>query len=410
MKFSFLLSSFLFLFVSTAYLQNNGDGITAYRASIHRPDKNDINFTILESIRDGKPSWVIQNADEKIELKNIHRDGDSLFAEFPVFESQLHVSVLQKDVYSGLWFKGSPSGYNTQPISIYRNAHSRFNAVAAPTHTISGRWAVTFIKPDQKTRPAIAEFKQDGKKLTGTFITPSGDYRYLDGVISGDSLELSTFDGSHAFYFRAFIENDGKIRAGIYCSGTGHTENWFAIKNDTATLPGDPERPALKNGMNRLNFSFPDLNGKMVSIHDERFKNKVVIIQLMGSWCSNCMDETAFVSDFYLKNKNRGVEMIALAYEYSTDPARSKKSLLKFQERFHIQYPILITGVTASDSLKTEKTLPQLQMIEGFPTTIFIDKSGVVRKIHKGFNGPATGEHYEEEKEFFGKMVDELLR
>jgi thiol-disulfide isomerase/thioredoxin len=147
----------------------------------------------------------------------------------------------------------------------------------------------------------------------------------------------------------------------------------------------------------------------MVSIHDARFKHKVILIQLMGSWCPNCMDETRFLVAFYDRYKDKGVEVIGLAYERSTDFARSQKNLRGFQERLHIKYPLLITGVTVGDPDKTEKTLPQLENIEGFPTTIFIDKAGQVQKIHTGFNGPATGEHYEEEKKIFYSIVDGLL-
>jgi hypothetical protein len=55
--------------------------------------------------------------------------------------------------------------------------------------------------------------------------------------------------------------------------------------------------------------------------------------------------------------------MVSLAYEYSTDIERSRKSLAKFQKLFNVQYPMLITGVTSTDELKTEKTLPQLTPI-----------------------------------------------
>ena len=147
----------------------------------------------------------------------------------------------------------------------------------------------------------------------------------------------------------------------------------------------------------------------MVSINDARFKNKVVIIQIMGSWCPNCMDETQFLSDYYNKNKGRGVEVIALAYEYTTDKDRSTRSLRKFQQRFNVQYPMLNTGVTVGDSLRTEKTLPQITDIKMFPTSLVLDKTGKVRSIDTGFNGPGTGEHYTEYKSEFESLVGKLL-
>jgi thiol-disulfide isomerase/thioredoxin len=406
----FLLVNFLFLFSLTTREQGRGENFVVYRAVIHRPDRIDIPFTILAKTQNGNQVWVIKNSDERITLKKMSRAGDSLFTEFPVFESRLHLGPLRDGEYKGYWFKGSPEGFNTQAFSVYPGQHFRFKPDAGKhLPRIAGRWAVSFIRPDGTQRPAIAEFKQDGSLLTGTVLTPSGDYRYLEGIVSGDSLEFSTFDGSHAFYFRARVDNDQKISGGLYYSGTFHKESWSAVKNQEAKLPVDNPEKELSGGKQRLDFSFPGLDGRRISIRDKRFRNKVVIIQLMGSWCSNCMDETAFLSEFYSKNKTRGIEMVALAYEFSPDTARSRKSLRKFQNRFHIEYPVLITGVTAGDSLRTRKTLPQLEKIDNFPTTIFLDKSGVVRKIDAGFNGPATGEHYAEQKKMFYSTVDNLL-
>jgi len=121
------------------------------------------------------------------------------------------------------------------------------------------------------------------------------------------------------------------------------------------------------------------------------------------------MDETAFLSEYYKANKQRGVEMIGLAYEYSTDFKRSKQGLSKFQRRFQVDYPILVTGVTTSDSLLTEKTLPQVTPIKVFPSSIFIDKKGIVRKLDNGFYGPGTGEHHEAYKKAFYAFMDKLI-
>ena len=405
-----LWTGFIFLIFSVVHGQADKKNLSAGRGIIQRPDGNEIPFILLSSGTKENTSFVVQNGEERISLKNIHEKGDSLFAEFPVFESQLHLFTGDADRWIGFWFKGSPSGYSIQPVQIYLNQHYRFKtAIVPPKYNISGRWAVTFTRSDQSTRPSVAEFVQKGNRISGTFLNRSGDYRYLEGIVSGDSLMLSTFDGSHAFYFRALIENNHQISSGLYCSGTSRKENWSAVKDANAKLPKESAPPSVAKKDEPLNFSFPDLNGKMVSMQDKRFRNKVVVIQLMGSWCSNCMDETAFLSEFYRQNKNKGVELLGLGYEYSTDRERSRRSLQKFQERFHIEYPLLITGVTASDSLRIQKTLPQLENIESFPTTIFVDKSGRVRKIHTGFSGPATGEHYEEEKKMFQQEVDDLL-
>ena len=173
--------------------------------------------------------------------------------------------------------------------------------------------------------------------------------------------------------------------------------------------PLDDVAMHLRTGEDKLHFSFEDLEGKRVSINDDRFKNKVVVVQLMGSWCPNCMDETAFLSEYYSRNKSRGVEIVSLAYEYSTDRERSVKTLKKFQQRFNVQYPMLITGVSVSDTLRTEKTLPELTPIKFFPSSVILDKKGRVRKLDTGFNGPGTGEHYLIYQKEFRETIDKLL-
>ena len=195
----------------------------------------------------------------------------------------------------------------------------------------------------------------------------------------------------------------------MYYSSAVPAEKWRATKNEKATLPDTTELTQLKPSESKLNFTFKDVNGKNVSIKDARFKNKVVVIQIMGSWCPNCMDESKFLSSFYKEYKNKGVEVLALAYEYSTDFNRSKASVQKFIKRFSIQYPVLITPVATSDEQRTEKTLPQLTPIRSFPTTIFISKNGNVAKIHQGFYGPGTGEFYTAFKTEFYRTISSLL-
>jgi thiol-disulfide isomerase/thioredoxin len=220
---------------------------------------------------------------------------------------------------------------------------------------------------------------------------------------------LSSFDGDNIRLFGARIDDANKISAGVFYNGYAGRETWTATKNNAVAVPETGELPRLRGGESKLNFTFKDLQDIPVSINDEKFKNKVVIIQLMGSWCANCLDETKFLSDYYKSNQSRGVEIIALAYELTTDSSRSKKSIEKFKKLFDVQYPMLITGVAAGDEKKTEKTLPQLTAVRSFPTTIFIDKKGNVREIHTSFYGPASGKYYIETKNKFYKTVDRLL-
>ena len=375
-------------------------------ASLTRPDGNNIVFTFNWKTENSKPVWYIKNAGEKIRVDNITVAGDSFIVQMPVFESQFRFT-LNNNIVSGVWIKRGAVNTQVLPFSAIPGSN-RFASSAAAQKNISGRWAVSFQQNNAEI--SVAEFVQKGNILTGTFLNSTGDYRYLEGIVTKDTLLLSGFDGGHSFLFKAVIKNNTTITAGIFYSGAKGKEEWTAIKNSKAKVPAASVAMFVKPGEESLDFSFKDLEGKQVALNSDRFKNKVVVIQLMGSWCPNCMDETAFLSNYYNNNKQRGVEVIALAYEYTTDWERSVNSLKKFKQRFNVQYTILNTEVTVTDSLRTQKTLPQVTNIKFFPSSIIIDKKGKIRKLDTGFNGPATGLHYVAYKKEFNTTVDNLLK
>jgi hypothetical protein len=78
---------------------------------------------------------------------------------------------------------------------------------------------------------------------------------------------------------------------------------------------------------------------------------------------------------------------------------------LRLKERYNIEYPLLFGGPTTSAA----KTLPMLSGINGYPTTIYIDRKGMVRKIYTGINGPATGSEYEKWMDDTISLVEKLL-
>lgn len=150
----------------------------------------------------------------------------------------------------------------------------------------------------------------------------------------------------------------------------------------------------LKEGYDTLVFTFPDTDGNMVSLTDERFKNKVVIVQIMGTWCPNCLDETKFYTDYYNNNKSKDLEFISLAFEYAPNKEKAFKAINRLKQKIEVPYPILLAQYGSSDKKEAQEKLPMLNHVLSYPTTVFIDKKGTVRKIHTGFNGPATGNEY----------------
>ena len=403
-----LITFLLVVFSSPISFGQNNIPNNSWRAALHREDGRDIIFTFKIIQSGAKKIIYIVNGSEQIKVENTRFKKDSVFIQMPVFESSFKAKTT-RDHWDGVWMKGTVGALQVIPFTAERQK-PRFMEDAPARYNISGRWAVNFSSDHADTAASIAEFVQNGNKLTGTFLTPTGDYRYQEGIVSGNKFMLSGFDGAHAMLFTGTIFNARTIMDATFYSGAKYKESWKALKNSNATVSTDPTAMFLKQGEEKLNFSFPDLNGKLVSINDARFKNKVVIIQLMGSWCPNCMDETSFLSNYYNSHRNAGVEIISLAYEYSTDFNRSVSSLRKFQKRFNVKYPMLITGVTVKDSLRTQKTLPQVTDIKVFPSSIILDKKGKVRLFETDFFGQGTGQHYLEYTRKFNENIDKLLK
>jgi hypothetical protein len=181
---------------------------TSYRASIKRDDGLPIVFNIQEKIKGDSIQWIITNAGEQLLVEEIEVKGDSLLVNLPFFEASLRLLKTNKG-YSGAWDKKTSIGEQTVPITIEEGNERLILAGSKPIQDISGRWSVVFTKENGKQTNAIAEFKLKGDSLTGTFLTPTGDYRFLEGLVRGDSLVLSTFDGTHAYFFSGKISADG---------------------------------------------------------------------------------------------------------------------------------------------------------------------------------------------------------
>ena len=382
-----------------------------WRGVIQRTDGKTVAFGFKAAVINGKSVITIQNADESSLVEDIAPiNKDSLLITLPFFNASFEVSTIHPDRLDGYYVKTMNGKKNKALFTAYWNM-PRFTRYQEPKFNPSGIWDVVLTNNlTNKQTVSVGNFIISPDRIvTGSFLTPTGDYRFLEGLVSGDTLKLSGFDGERVVYFEGIFENDSTIELGTLTAGFGGSSIWKAKVNPKAVLPDEYAYSKMKPGNSRLDFRYKDTDGKMVSITDDKYKNKVVIIQLFGSWCPNCMDETKFMTQFYKNNKARGIEMIALAYENYEDPKEANAALKKYRKQFGIKYPILHTGVGPSDPLKAEKTLPQLDKIAGYPSTIFIDKKGEVRKIHTGFSGPGTGKFYQAYIKSFNKLVDELV-
>ena len=363
----------------------------------------------LEVLADsaGQPRALLRNGGESFPLTEFTAVGsDSLRIDLHVFDAAL-VGRVERGTFTGYWEKfDSPTPYRV-PFEL--KAGKAPQVPADPAVDFSGRWAVTFInRPDSTSYPAVAEFQQRGNSLTGTFLTTTGDYRYLRGEARKGSIRLYTFDGAHGYIFEASQRADGSLKGKFWSGLNGH-EIWTAQRDPKARLPDAASLTGMKPGQKRLDFRFPNIiaGADSLSPANPRYAGKVVVVQLLGSWCPNCLDESKFLAPWYRKNRARGVEIIGLGFERGPDAAAGAARLRKLRERLGIGYDIALAG--AASSADASKALPQLRQVLAFPTTIFIGKDGTVRKVHTGFSGPGTGAHYEEWQKDFEQTITGLL-
>jgi thiol-disulfide isomerase/thioredoxin len=346
------------------------------------------------------------NANEQLLLDNVNLKGDSIDIVLHVFDANIKAKITG-DSMQGLFIKNYEKDYKI-PFKAVFGLPYRFKKGTNQKDTpdFSGKYEVKFLS-NKDTVQAIGVFHQIEDSVTGTFLTPTGDYRYLQGNVADGKMQLSTFDGNHAYLFTATKEPDGNLN-GIYYSGKTYRATWTGIKNEQATLPDQNSYTFLKPGYDRIDFSFPDVTGKKVSLNDEKYQDKVIVLQLFGTWCPNCMDETKFLAPWYLQNKARGVEIIGLAYERKDDFKYASTRVKTMAEKFDVNYDLLIAGT--NDKGNASATLPMLNKIAAFPTTIFIGSDGKVKKIHTGFAGPGTGIYYDQLVEEFNETINELLK
>jgi thiol-disulfide isomerase/thioredoxin len=394
----------LFLAVACIFLSctSNTKDLSGTWRGIVDMQGQELPFTFTLSKEADKYTAVIRNAEEKLVLDDVQVIDDTLVMVMHIFDAQIRAKVLD-DKLNGVFIKNYDLSA-TVPFRATKGDNYRFVKKEKASIDFNGKYSVTFTN-EKDTTLAIGIFTQNENEIKGTFLTPTGDYRYLQGNIIGETMKLSVFDGNHTFVFTANLKGDSIV--GDYYSGKTYHQIWKGVKTESASLPHPESLTYLKEGFDKIEFSFPDVEGRKVTPQDDKYKNKVVILQLFGTWCPNCMDETRFLADWYTQNNKRGVEIIGLAYERKDDFTYASDRVKKMKEKLNVTYDFVIAGV--NDKVKAAETLPMLNKVVAFPTTIFIGKDGKVKYIHTGFSGPGTGIYYEQFKESFNQKINELL-
>jgi thiol-disulfide isomerase/thioredoxin len=362
---------------------------------------------LMELYQEGEKCMVdLINGDEQLSTDEVEENGADISIKLAVFNAQLK-ATLEEDgsKMNGYWYDYSRGNDYFLPFSAQLDATYRFSEHPhEPSINVDGKWKTTFLNEEGESSNAIGVFEQSGNHLSGTFLTPTGDFRFLEGEVDGANFRLSAFDGAHAFLITG--QKIGETLTGAFYSGNHWKETFTANRDPYFTLPDPTELTYLIEG-EPFAFSFPDEEGNLISLHDSRFQNKPVIVQIMATWCPNCMDETALLAEMYRRYHKEDLQIVAIAFERETNHDAVKRNFDRLRRRFGIEYPLLLGGNSSKKAASA--AFPMLNSVIAFPTTLVIDHMGRNRLLYTGFNGPATGEIHLQFKKEFTRLIEGLL-
>lgn len=358
-------------------------------------------------------SAVVRNGAERLAIQDVRVDATTIVIPFPHYDAEVRATWKDEGTrLEGTWRKrAGPDAYRVLPFTATAGAPPvRLSPPGTPS--IDGRWRVTF---ESATEPAVAVLASapksadgaaaDPARVAGTILSTTGDYGFLEGRFDG-ALTLSGFDGGHAFAFTGELRPDGTL-AGKFSSGDAYVASWTAVRDDAAKLPDEMSRARWNDAFGVSMLAYPDFDGRLVSLADARFDGRVRVLQLSGSWCPNCQDETALLAELDREYRDKGVSFVALCFEVTGERERDTRLARSLLARHGATYMGLLAG--RNEKTAAAQALPALDRLPAFPTTVFLDRGGRVRAVHSGFSGPATGREHDELRARFRALLDELV-
>ena len=357
-----------------------------------------IPFRLELTVAGDDASGAFFNGDERVRSTTGNYRAGSLVLQFAQYASSLQAQWRDGSL-TGAYARTGRTGYAFQA-----RPHSAPPPISRKIPSIAGQWEIAVKDP--KGEAAWRFFvRQSGAEVTASILRVDGDTGALSGSYQDGKFVLSHFSGARPLLLEVTPSADGSLSL----VQNGKTQ-YTALRSSQARAkklpqPADPSRwTSVKDPTQPLRFSAPDLSGKTVTESDPRFKGKVVLVNVMGSWCPNCHDEAPFLQELYRAYRGRGLEIVALSFEDSEqlkDPVR----LRAFIAAYGIDYTVLLAGEPSEVSAK----LPQALNLSTWPATFFVARSGLVRGAHAGFAGKATGAAHDQLKAELRATVEKLL-
>ncbi len=143
---------------------------------------------------------------------------------------------------------------------------------------------------------------------------------------------------------------------------------WLIILTLVLLLAGcstgsEPSAPSVaRAGEPAPDFQLENLDGQSISLSD--FRGKPVLINFWATWCPQCRSEMPYIQEIYEEWSDQGLVLLAI------NIGENSYTVEEFMQSHNLSFTVL---------LDTEKDIAQRYNITGIPTTLFIDKDGIIQ-------------------------------
>lgn len=379
-----------------------------YIAEIQLNDRLQIQVIVALAEKNPNSPITIYNGKEVYQLSVKKRTGDTIVYQFPAQDAEWRVAF-EKD-YSearGWWINYNKKVPVRYPVHLSMTLSEMIPKPDTIFPELFGRWKVLFEPGTPNEEVLVGVFQQEmNGRIFGSFLSETGDYRYLHGYAANRKLHLQTYTGYWAFVVEADL-NDSNEMTGVFYSGGKSSSPFKAIKDETVQLRDEAELTYLiKRDERVLLNNLIKLNGRTTNL-DLSKNGKVTLIQIMGTWCPNCIDETNLLKELQTAYGKQGLEIMALGFEVGTDTKKQRNRLKKFAKELQVNYQVYLAGTSSKEAAAAY--FPMLNGIMSFPTSILVDQQGKIIAIHTGFSGPATGGAYTELVNKYKQEIENAL-
>lgn len=354
----------------------------------------------FEIVQDGSDvTGVFFNGDQRIESTAGELAEGTLYLSYDYYGTRLNVSQVDGRL-EGQYERSRGANYPFR-AQLARPA----SGVSSEVPSIAGVWRTGEVESSKGEAAWRLIVRQSGPDVSAAILRVDGDTGALTGRYADGIFVLSHFSGQRPTLLELTPAVDGTLAI-----LRNKRIEMTAVREDIARERGLPEptdpslHSTVKNPDERFRFAFPDADGHVLADTDERFRDKVVVVSITGTWCPNCHDEAPFLTELYQQYRGIGLEIVALSFEEEAQLLNPTR-LRAYVERYRIEYPMLLAGMPE----EVNEKVPQIENLNSFPTTIYLGRDGRVRDVHAGFPSPASGSFYTETKDDIRAIIERLL-